>query len=464
MFKVLPSHDTPEDGTQRPKHAGMSYSTRMSIRAAHAGMAAIRPLVRLLGRERLERPLAWIERQLKGALFDCRMCGQCTLNVTALKCPMRCLKGMRNGPCGGVRSGGFCEIDAAFPCAWRDIWLANGGLLPERQAPLDHRLNGRSTWIAEAMDDSPPLEPLPPRREVPVGRLEKELARGNFVVTAEIAPGTAASGSALLAQAKTIAPWVQAMNVTDGAGGNAALSSLAAAALLVRAGYPAVVQLTCRDRNRIALQNDLLGAAALGIENILCLTGDGVGNGDHPGAKPVFDLDAISLLATARTMRDGAKFLSGRDLAGAPDYFIGAVANPFSPPEPARLQRLKMKIDAGAQFVQTQYVFDVPAFAAFMAEVCKLGLHRRCYILAGVGFMASAKTARWMTNKLPGVRIPEHLIHRLEQTSEPLREGVSLSVDLVRELRDIEGVAGVHLMFHHQRLHLLPEVVEGALR
>ena len=214
----------------------------------------------------------------------------------------------------------------------------------------------------------PTASPLPPKRELPAGRFERDLASGEFVITAEIAPGTAANASGILAQAKLIAPWVNAINVTDGAGAHTALSSMAACALLVRNGYTAVLQMTCRDRNRIALQSDLLGATALGIENVLCLTGDGVGNGDHPGAKPVFDLDAISLLATARTLRDGGTFLSGRTLTAPPQYFLGAVENPFAPPQAARVQRVQTKIDAGAQFLMTQMVYDVPAFELFMAE------------------------------------------------------------------------------------------------
>ncbi len=441
---------------------GMSRLTRLTISAVHIGFAVLRPIVKVVGRKRLEKPMAWLERQIKCGLFDCRECGNCVLNVTALRCPTRCKKELRNGPCGGVRQNGYCELDATMPCAWRDIWLHNGGLLPDRLPPREFNFAGRSTWIAEALEGMPTASPLPPKREIPAGRLERDLASGEFVLTGEAAPGTAANGVGLLAQAELLAPWVSAINVTDAAGANPALSSMAASVLLVRNGYTAVLQMTCRDRNRIALQNDLLSATALGIENVLCLSGDGVGNGDHPGAKPVFDLDSISLIATARTMRDGGTFLSGRALTSPPEYFIGGVENPFAPPQAARVQRLKKKIDAGAQFVMTQMVYDVAAFELFMAEVCRQGLHRRCHILAGVGLLTSPKTAHWMTKNVPGVRIPARTIEQLESASNPRSVGISITVDILRRLRAIEGLAGVHLMFHPQRLNLLGDVLTEA--
>jgi methylenetetrahydrofolate reductase (NADPH) len=454
--------DGSESEFEQPACPPAPRSTQWLIRVCHVGIAALGSVARVVGRDRLERPIAWMERRVKGALFDCRMCGQCLLDETNLGCPMRCPKELRNGPCGGVRADGHCEVDPAIVCAWRDIWMRKGGQLPDRQPPRDHRLSGHSTWLAEALDPPTTTPPLPPvRSDIPRGRFQRLLESGEFVVTSEVAPGTAADGSSLLAHAEVVAPWVDAINVTDASGANAALSSLAAAALLVRAGYTAVMQMTCRDRNRIALQNDLLSATALGIENVLCLTGDGVGNGDHPEAKPVFDLDAISLLATARTMRDGQQFLSGRTLSRAPQFFLGAVGNPFAPPEAARVQRLKTKIEAGAQFVQTQYVFDIPAFRAYMAQVRSLGLHRRCHIIAGVGLIGSARTARWLTSNVPGVRIPAHILERFEKSAAPLREGIALATELIRELRAMEGVAGVHLMFNN-RIEHIPEVLDGA--
>ncbi len=441
---------------------GMSTSTRLVIQAVHVGLAMLRPVVKVVGRKHLERPMAWMERQVKGALFDCQMCGNCMLNVTALRCPTRCKKEIRNGPCGGVRQDGFCELDPTMECAWRDIVEHNGGVLPERLPPREFNFGGRSTWIAEALDGMPTIMPLPAKREVPAGRLETDLDSGDFVLTGEVAPGTAANGAAVLTQAAQLAPWVSAINATDAAGANTALSSMAACALMVRNGYTAVLQMTCRDRNRIGLQNDLLSATALGIENVLCLTGDGVANGDHPGAKPVFDLDSVSLIAAARTMRDGGTFMSGRALTAPPTYYIGAVENPFAPPAGARVQRLKKKVDAGAQFIMTQMVYDLPAFELFMEEVRRTGLHRRCHILAGVGLLTSPKTARWISKNVPGVRIPEQIMVELESAAKPMQTGIALTVDILRRLKTMEGLAGAHIMFHPTRLNLMGDILAQA--
>ncbi len=442
--------------------AGMSTSTRLVIQAVHVGLAVLRPIVKVVGRKHLEKPMAWMESKVKGALFDCQMCGNCMLNLTALRCPTRCKKEVRNGPCGGVRQDGTCELDATMKCAWRDIVEHNGGLLPERLPPREFNFGGRSTWIAEALEGMPAIMPLPAKREVPAGRLEQDLASGDFVLTGEVAPGTAANATAVLAQAALLAPWVSAINATDAAGANTALSSLASCAIMAQNGYSAVLQMTCRDRNRIALQNDLLSATALGIENVLCLTGDGVANGDHPGAKPVFDLDSTSLIAAARTMRDGGTFMSGRALNAPPTYYIGAVENPFAPPAGARVQRLKKKIDAGAQFVMTQMVYDMPSFELFMDEVRRLGLDRRCHILAGVGLLTSPKTARWISKNVPGVRIPEEMVAQLESAAKPMDTGIAMTVEILRKLRAMQGLAGVHLMFHPTRLNLLGDILAQA--
>ena len=456
--------------TSHPQHedcfkvagTGMSASTRLVIKAVHVGLAVLRPIVKVVGRKHLERPMAWMESKVKGVLFDCQMCGNCMLNVTALRCPTRCKKEIRNGPCGGVRQDGYCELDPTMLCAWRDIFEHNGEVLPERLPPREFNFGGRSTWIAEALEGMPTISPLPAQRELPAGQLQKDLESGDFVLTGEVAPGTGANGAAVLTQAEQLAPFVSAINATDAAGANSALSSMAACALMAQSGYTAVLQMTCRDRNRIALQNDLLSATALGIENVLCLTGDGVANGDHPGAKPVFDLDSVSLIAAARTLRDGGTFLSGRALNAPPTYYIGAVENPFAPPAGARVQRLKKKIDAGAQFIMTQMVYDLPMFELFMDEVRSLGLHRRCHILAGVGLLTSPKTARWIQKNVPGVRIPEPMIVELESAASPMKAGIAMTVEILRRLKTMEGLAGAHLMFHPTRLNLLGDILAQA--
>ncbi len=248
-------------------------------------------------------------------------------------------------------------------------------------------------------------------------RLERVLREGMFAVTAELNPPDSANPDSVLTAAHPLADVVDAINLTDASGANVHISSLASSALLLQAGFDVVMQMSCRDRNRIALQGDLLGAAALGVKNVLCLTGDDVSAGDQPEAKRVFDFDSLHLLNTARIMRDDGVFLNGRKIVPPPRLFLGAVENPFAPPLAWRAQRLEKKWQAGADFIQTQYVFDVPVFREFMARVRDLGLHEHLYILAGVGPLKSAKAAEYMRTHVPGVVIPNSIIDRLHKTS-----------------------------------------------
>ena len=216
--------------------------------------------------------------------------------------------------------------------------------------------------------------------------------------------------------------------------------------LLTRRGYAMILQQSCRDRNRIAMQGDLLGAAAMGVCNVLCLSGDGVQSGDHPEAKPVFDMDSISALTMVKTMRDEQQFLSGRSISTPPRLFLGAAANPFAPPLDFRPHRMAKKVAAGAQFIQTQYCFDVDRMKTFMAQVRDMGLLEKVYVLVGVGPLASAKAADWIRKNVAGVHIPDAVITRLSGAENQKQEGVDLCVDLVEQVREIEGVSGVHIM------------------
>ena len=228
-------------------------------------------------------------------------------------------------------------------------------------------------------------------------------------------------------------------------------------------GYAPILQIACRDKNRIAIQGDILGASAMGVQNILCLTGDGVQAGDQPGAKPVFDLDSMSLLETARTMRDDAKFLSGRKLTHPPQVFLGAAINPFAPPYDFRPHRLAKKIEAGAQFVQSQYCFDVPMLREYMKKVRDMGLHEKCYIMVGVGPLASAKTARWIRSNVPGIHIPDEIIKRLEGAENQKAEGKKLCIDIINEVKEIEGVNGIHVMAYRQEEYVAEIVADSGV-
>ena len=292
------------------------------------------------------------------------------------------------------------------------------------------------------------------------GRLERVLRSGKFAITAEVAPPDSADPAQVYKRAAIFDGWVDAINATDGSGGNCHMSSVGVCSLLSRRGYAMILQITCRDRNRIAIQGDVLGASAMGVANILCLTGDGVANGDHPEAKPVFDLDCMTLLDTIRTMRDRGEYLSGRKIEDPPPLFLGAAINPFSAPQDLRPVRFAQKVAAGAQFVQTQYCFDTELFKQYMQRVRDVGLLEDVFILAGVGPLASARSAQWIRNNVPGVVIPDSYIDRLRGAKDQAREGVEICQDVIHQLREIDGVHGVHIMAYRQE-HRVAEIVAG---
>jgi methylenetetrahydrofolate reductase (NADPH) len=293
--------------------------------------------------------------------------------------------------------------------------------------------------------------------------LERVLRAGLFAVTAELNPPDTADPQAVYDAALVLSEVADAINCTDASGANVHMSSLGMAALLVRAGYEPVYQMSCRDRNRIALQGDLLGAAALGVGNVLCLTGDDVTAGDQPQARRVFDFDSLQLLNTIRGMRDQGQFLSGRKLAQPPRVFLGAAENPFAPPLAWRPERLAKKAQAGADFIQTQYIYDVPVFEQFMARVRDLGLDQRLYILAGVGPLRSPKAAEFMRDRVPGVVIPDSVLERLHKTPKArwAEEGMQICVEIIEQVRALPGVAGVHVMAYRQE-EMVAEIIRRA--
>jgi 5,10-methylenetetrahydrofolate reductase len=297
------------------------------------------------------------------------------------------------------------------------------------------------------------------------GRLERVLRRGEFAVTTELNPPDSADPEDVYNRARVFDGWVDAINAVDASGANCHMSSVGICALLTRMGYAPIMQIACRDKNRIAIQGDVLGGAAMGVANMLCLTGDGVQAGDQPGAKPVFDLDSMSLLETIRIMRDNGKFLSGRKLTTPPRVFLGAAINPFAPPFDFRPIHLGKKIAAGAQFVQSQYCFDVPMFKTFMQKARDLGHTENVFILCGVGPLASAKTAKWMRSNVPGVHIPDDVIKRLEGAQDQKAEGKRLCIDIMNQVKEIPGVSGVHVMAYRQEEYVAEIVDEsGVLR
>lgn len=293
--------------------------------------------------------------------------------------------------------------------------------------------------------------------------LQRALGNGRFVVTAEIGPPRGPDPDAIRRKAAALRGWIDAANITDNQSGFARLSSWSGALLALQEGVEPVMQVTCRDRNRIALQSDLLSAAALGIRNVLLISGDHPRFGDHPDAKSVFDIDSVQLIWTAQSMRDHGKLLSGRTLEPPPQLTIGAVENPFSPPTRFRAQRLGKKVAAGAQFVQTQFVFDVEPFERWMAEVRDLGLHERCKILASVGPIRSLRALEHVTTNVPGLHVPEHLERRLRGApgGDVAEEGLRACVETIQRVRDIPGVAGIHLITFGYESGI-PDILERA--
>ncbi len=282
----------------------------------------------------------------------------------------------------------------------------------------------------------------------PRSRLQRLLQSGEFVVTCELEASDSADPEPVYRLADALRGKVDAVNCTDNSAAHPHLSSLAAAHLLLDRGVEPILQLACRDRNRLALQADILGAAVLGVRNLVAMTGDDVTAGDHPEAKPIYDLDAMHLLRIARIMRDSGTYLSGRRLDRPPSLFIGAVENPFAPPIDYRPMRLGKKIEAGAEFVQTQIVFNLERMRTFMARVVELGLTERVFVLAGVYVLRSARAARYLRDQVPGIDVPDDVLRRMEglPPDRQAEEGVRLALETIARLREMPGISGIHLM------------------
>jgi len=291
--------------------------------------------------------------------------------------------------------------------------------------------------------------------------LEKVLASGKFAVTAEAGPPKGTSAEVIQKKGELLRHCCDAVNVTDNQTAIVRMSSLAGCMLLKQRGVEPVMQMVVRDRNRLAIQADVLGAVALGIGNILCLSGDHQKFGNHPTARGVFDIDSIQLIQTLKQMRDEKKFLSGEDISGEVPVFIGAAANPFADPFEFRVSRLAKKVKAGADFIQTQAVYDVARFAKWMEMASDRGLDKQVHILAGVIPIRSAGMARYMKDYVPGVSVPDEVVTRMEQAESPKEEGVKIILEIVEQLKEMPGVHGIHIMAVNWE-DIVPEMVEKA--
>jgi methylenetetrahydrofolate reductase (NADPH) len=296
------------------------------------------------------------------------------------------------------------------------------------------------------MNDAPQESRMPEAEDARPSRLKQRLSKGEFVLTAEIVPPATTSRRAVLDKVRSLHGAVDAVNVTDGASARVHVSALVTAGELVAVGIDPILQMTCRDRNRIGLQGDLLGAATLGIRNLLIMRGDDPTAGDNPEAKPVFDLDPGELIATAATIRDRGELPSGRSVDGPAPFFIGCADMPIDPPADWQPDRLRAKIDAGAEFAQTQICMDTALVRRYAARLIDAGLAQRLSLIVGIAVPASARSARWMREHLFGVTIPDPLLARLEGAADEKAEARRISAEVIQELAEIPGVAGAHIM------------------
>lgn len=437
-----------------------------------------------------DRILNSIEMLYKGPLWGCRQCGNCVLQETAFICPMECPKGIRNGPCGGSTPE-HCYVDETRPCIWYKIYdrafkMKRQELLLEVLPPLDWDLVGgeqlhllahqvqknggfkklvsdvlKKETRGEAIDNvfRPVRQPEwwqgdseyhAPAYSEPASELERCLKAGEFVVTTEVQPPQTISTNKLGKNIDMVKPYVAAINFTDGASATPRMSSWACSAVAVQHGAEPVFQIAARDTTRISLQSTAIGANALGITNILCLTGDSSRLSETPKSRmDILDVDSVQMLWILRRMRDEGRYLDGRPIKFPPKYFLGAAASPYASRPEFQAIREHKKINAGAQFFQTNVVYDVEHLEVWMNELAKRNVLDKVYILVGVSPLKSLKAARYMNNEVPGIFIPDAVLERLakaEAAGNVEEEGVQITLELIEKIRKLEGINGLHIM------------------
>ncbi len=435
------------------------------------------------------RTLEAVERMVKGPLFGCRMCGNCLLQETAFICPMECPKGLRNGPCGGSTEEN-CYVDETRPCIWYRIYdrsfkMGREEMLLEVLPPLDWDKVGGETWgdivrqvkkvggrnfVSGMMSRDPVQRTMvwdsvfrpvrqpewwqgdaeyhAPAYQQPVSELERRLKAGEFVVTSEVAPPLTVSTKKLLENIALVKPYAAAINFTDSPSATPRMSSWACSSLAVQNGAEPVMQIAARDRTRTGLQAEVLGASALGIRNILCLSGDSMKMAPEPrGRMDIVDLDSVQMLWILRRMRDEGKYLDGRAIKFPPKYFLGAAASPFASEPRFQALREHKKINAGAQFFQTNLVFDADGLDVWLDALAQRNILDKVYILIGITPLKNLKMALYMNNDVPGVFIPDRLLKRMEAAGDgAAEEGVQIALELIEAVKGMQGVNGIHLM------------------
>lgn len=435
------------------------------------------------------RMLETIEKMVKGPLFGCRMCGNCLLQETAFICPMECPKGIRNGPCGGSTEE-KCYVDETRPCIWYRIYdrafeMGREEKLLEVLPPLDWNKVGGETWgdVVHVLRDygttkfikgmatrdvasrantwdaifRPVRQPQwwggdnlyhAPGYTEPVSELERRLKAGEFVVTSEVAPPQTVATKKLKENIELIKTYVTAVNFTDAPSASPRMSSWACSKIAIECGAEPVMQIAARDRTRTGLQGEVLGANALGVRNILCLSGDSMKMAPDPrGRMDIVDLDSVQMLWVLRKMRDEGKYLDGRSMKFPPKFFLGAAASPFASEPRFQAIREHKKINAGAQFFQTNLVYDPDGLDEWLEALDKRGVLDKVYILVGITPMKSLKVAKYMNDEVPGVFIPDTLMKRMEAAGDHAEEeGVQIALELIEAVKGKQGVHGIHLM------------------
>ena len=435
------------------------------------------------------RMLARTERIVKGPLFGCRMCGNCLLQETAFICPMECPKGIRNGPCGGSTPG-KCYVDNTRPCIWYCIYdrafrMGREEKLLEVLPPVDWNKAGTETWgdviqqvrksgtsafiksrfssSAEQRKDGwekifkPVRQPEwwngdsdfhAPAYSGPASILESRLRNGEFVFTTEILPPLHADTEKLKKNIGIVKPFVTAINFTDNSSSVPRMSGMACCKVSADNGAEPVFQLTARDNNRYAFQSKVIGANAMGINNILCITGDSPVTGIAPeGNMNVLDLDSVQMIWILRKMRDEKRWLDGREIKFPPRIFIGAAASPFASRPEFQAVREQKKMNAGAQFLQTNVVFDHLGLESWLEQLDKRNVLGKVFILVGVTPIRSLKMAQHLKNEVPGIVLPDSLISRIERAGEGAQEeGVRIAIEFIDSIKNLKGINGVHLM------------------
>ena len=438
-----------------------------------------------------KRILAGAERVVKVPLWGCRMCGNCLLQETAFICAMECPKGIRNGPCGGSTSE-HCYVDETRPCMWYAIYerayrLGRQELLLEVLPPLDWDKVGGETWgdvadqikkigagrvVGGLLNRDPVMRSSTwegifrpvrqpewwqgdaayhaPAYTEPASELERRLKAGEFVITTEVQPPQTVSTNKLCSNVNMVKPYVSAVNFTDCPSATPRMSSLACSSIAIQFGLEPVMQIAARDRTRVGLQAEVIGASALGVRNILCLSGDSMKLAPGPrGRMDVVDLDSIQMLWILRRMRDEGRYLDGREMKFPPKYFLGAAASPFSSEPKFQALREHKKVNAGAQFFQTNLVYDADRLEVWLNELAKRDILDKIYILVGITPLKTYKMAKYMNDEVPGVFVPQAVLKRMEKAESAgnsQEEGVQIALELIEKIHGKQGVNGLHIM------------------